>query len=54
MLDLIQQAIRSHGFEFRRIDGQTSLPERSRAISQFNKDPNCTVLLASIGSVGEG
>jgi SNF2 family DNA or RNA helicase len=54
MLDLIQQALESHGFVFQRIDGKTSLEERSDAIRQFNEDFNCTILLASIGSAGEG
>jgi len=54
MLDLIQQALESHGFSFQRIDGKTSLEERSKSICQFNEDFNCTIFLASIGSAGEG
>ena len=54
MLDLIQRALESHGFGFQRIDGKTCLEERSRAICQFNEDPKCTIMLASIGSAGEG
>ncbi|KIW29334.1 uncharacterized protein PV07_05154 [Cladophialophora immunda] len=54
MLDMIQQALRDAGFGFTRIDGKSSLEDRSRSISRFNKDPTCTVLLASIGAVAEG
>ena len=54
MLDLIQQALKSNGFSFQRIDGKTSLEERTEAIRQFNEDFNCTILLGSIGSAGEG
>lgn len=54
MLDLIQQALESHGFNFCRIDGSTSLEERRNAIFLFNSDRKCTIMLASIGSAGEG
>ena len=54
MLDLIQHALRSSGFCFQRIDGKSSLENRSKAITDFNEDPKCTVMLASIGSAGEG
>jgi hypothetical protein len=54
MLDLTQQSLEASGFVCLRIDGQTTLEGRSRAIRQFNEDPACTVMLASIGSAGEG
>lgn len=54
MLDLIQQAVESDGFFVQRIDGGTSLDDRKRAIKQFHDDPKCTIMLASIGSAGEG
>lgn len=54
MLDLLEPSLRKQGFVFRRIDGQTSLQARCEALSQFNEDPECTVMLASIGSCGEG
>lgn len=54
MLDLIAKALRQYGFQFQRIDGQSSLQQRNEAIRQFNEDSACTVLLASIGSAGEG
>lgn len=54
MLDIVQLHLELNGFIFRRIDGQSSLQERRKAICQFNDDPKCTVMLASIGSAGEG
>ena len=54
MLDLVEPALRKHGFTFQRIDGQASLEARQEALRQFNEDPECTVMLASIGSCGEG
>jgi SNF2 family DNA or RNA helicase len=54
MLDLVQQALEFAGFSVARIDGQKSLQDRARAISRFTDDSACTVMLASIGSAGEG
>jgi len=54
MRDLIELALNSHGFRFQRIDGQTSLENRCDALRQFNEVPQCTIMLASIGSCGEG
>ena len=54
MLDVIAKALTQHGIRYQRIDGQSSLPQRKVAIQQFNEDAACTVMLASIGSAGEG
>ncbi|KAH6635023.1 SNF2 family N-terminal domain-containing protein [Chaetomium sp. MPI-SDFR-AT-0129] len=54
MLDLAQHALEEAGFSVARIDGQKGLLERARAISRFGEDPGCTVMLATIGSAGEG
>ena len=54
MLDLIQHALQNHNFRFQRIDGRTSLEKRTQALQEFNDDPSCTIMLASIGSTGEG
>ncbi len=54
MLDLIAQALQDEGFVFQRIDGQTSLEGRRKAMQEFNANPDCVVLLASIGSCAEG
>lgn len=54
MLDLVQHHLETNGFVFQRIDGQSSIPQRHQAIRRFNEDPTCVVMLASIGSAGEG
>ncbi|KAI1270779.1 hypothetical protein F5Y07DRAFT_385129 [Xylaria sp. FL0933] len=54
MLDKVEQALVAHGFDYRRIDGQSSLRSRAEAIRDFSEDRNCAVMLASIGSAGEG
>ena len=54
MLDLIEVALQANGFIYQRIDGQTALSRRISAPETFNTNPNCTVMLATIGSMGEG
>ncbi|KAF5542807.1 SNF2 family domain-containing protein [Fusarium phyllophilum] len=54
MLDLIGFALNSQGFQFQRIDGQSSMSRRKIALETFGNDPECNVMLASIGAAGEG
>lgn len=54
MIGLTQQCLEANGFVCARIDGQLSLERRTMAMKQFNSDPRCTVMLATIGSAGEG
>jgi SNF2 family DNA or RNA helicase len=54
MLDVLEPQLQKQGFKFQRIDGQMSIRSRSEALRQFNEIPDCTVMLASIGSCGEG
>lgn len=54
MLDLIEQALRRENIGCERIDGQSSLADRERAITKLNENRDCRVMLASIGSAGEG
>ncbi|KUJ17015.1 uncharacterized protein LY89DRAFT_616746 [Mollisia scopiformis] len=54
MLDLIEKALYEARFGVRRIDGHTSLEGRRKAVQEFNDSPDCTVMLASIGSSAEG
>ncbi|KAI5923344.1 P-loop containing nucleoside triphosphate hydrolase protein [Camillea tinctor] len=54
MLDQVEQALRARGFNYQRIDGQSSLKSRSDAMRIFKEDHGCTVMLASIGNTGEG
>ncbi|SCN69496.1 related to helicase-like transcription factor protein [Fusarium fujikuroi] len=54
MLNLLEIALRGEGFKFARIDGQKSLVERTSALRSFRNDDSCTVMIATIGSIGEG
>jgi SWI/SNF-related matrix-associated actin-dependent regulator of chromatin subfamily A3 len=54
MLDLIGTALREEGLKFRRIDGQSSMSQRKEALEKFGSDPECSIMLASIGAAGEG
>ncbi|KAJ4221035.1 hypothetical protein NW759_007103 [Fusarium solani] len=54
MLDLIGVALEDKGMKFCRIDGQSSMSQRKQAIETFGNDPECNIMLASIGAVGEG
>ncbi|KAH3982488.1 hypothetical protein HBI56_015260 [Parastagonospora nodorum] len=54
MLDLIQPALSHYQFRTCRIDGSTSLEGRSNVLREFSEDAHCAVMLATIGSAGEG
>ncbi|KAF5242043.1 hypothetical protein FANTH_8878 [Fusarium anthophilum] len=54
MLDLIGFALNSQGVKFQRIDGQSSMSQRKVALETFGSDPECNIMLASIGAAGEG
>lgn len=54
MLNFIEKALRMNKIGFQRIDGRTTLPGRAQALETFRNDPECRVMLASIGSIGEG
>jgi SWI/SNF-related matrix-associated actin-dependent regulator of chromatin subfamily A3 len=54
MLDKVGSALRQRGTRFQRIDGRSSLLQRKTAMATFENDPDCNVMLASIGAAGEG
>jgi SNF2 family DNA or RNA helicase len=54
MLDLIQEALLHYHFRICRIDGSTTLKGRSNVLRKFSEDADCAVMLATIGSAGEG
>ncbi|KAJ3541976.1 hypothetical protein NM208_g3367 [Fusarium decemcellulare] len=54
MLDLIGVALGDKELKFCRIDGQSSMSQRKQALEAFSSDPECNIMLASIGAVGEG
>lgn len=54
MLDKVGRALHAAGFNYQRIDGQSSLKSRAETMKIFSEDSSCTVMLASMGSAGEG
>ncbi|PYH80229.1 hypothetical protein BO82DRAFT_433433 [Aspergillus uvarum CBS 121591] len=54
MLDLMAPILHSNNYDFVRLDGGSSLADRQLVIERFTRDESCTVMLASIGSAGEG
>jgi SNF2 family DNA or RNA helicase len=54
MLDVLEIELSTGGFEFTRIDGTKSEPKRREALDRFQTDDSCSILLASLGSVGVG
>jgi SNF2 family DNA or RNA helicase len=54
MLDLTGQGLSQRGIAYQRLDGTKSLAQRERALKQFRSDPNCEVLLATLGAGGVG
>lgn len=53
-LDLIQAQLDLHGFQYTRIDGTMTVPRRDAALHALDTDPDCTVLLASLGVCAVG
>ncbi|KAJ5773382.1 Helicase C-terminal [Penicillium paradoxum] len=54
-LDLIEIALHSNGLDgFTRLDGTMTLAARTKALEEFAKNDNITVLLATIGAGGVG
>ncbi|KAI9728153.1 MAG: hypothetical protein M1828_004614 [Chrysothrix sp. TS-e1954] len=53
-LNVIQQQLNTHGFNFCRLDGTMKAGERDRALDKLAKDPECTVMLASLGVCSVG
>ncbi|KAF4952520.1 hypothetical protein FGADI_6755 [Fusarium gaditjirri] len=49
-----KEALLQAGFLCERIDGQYSIKQRQQSLSRFAGDDRCTVMLATIGSGGEG
>ncbi|KAB2571496.1 DNA repair protein rad8 [Lasiodiplodia theobromae] len=54
MLDQIGKALFANNLCFERIDGSKSDSQRRTALDRFRNDPDCCILLASIGSAGVG
>ena len=54
MLDIIEKILTRIEVKFQRIDGKSTLPERKSALDCFNSDSAVTIMLATVGAVGEG
>ncbi|KAH8897616.1 hypothetical protein GQ53DRAFT_712073 [Thozetella sp. PMI_491] len=58
MLDQIQHALSpllsTLGLKLVRIDGSCTLSQRRNALDRFNLENDCVIMLATVGSVGEG
>lgn len=54
MLDLVAEALRSHGLFFSRVDGKMTETSKRESIKKFRSERNCNILLATIGSAGVG
>ncbi|KAI1386581.1 SNF2 family N-terminal domain-containing protein [Hypoxylon trugodes] len=54
MLVLIGKALTAKNFIYQRLDGSMSLTQRQRALEEFRTKPDCTILLASLGSAAVG
>ncbi|KAI4861311.1 SNF2 family N-terminal domain-containing protein [Hypoxylon rubiginosum] len=54
MLDFIGKALSVNGFIYERLDGSKNLAQRRSALGNFRSSPDCTVLLASLGSAAVG
>lgn len=53
-LDIVQKHLKEEGFKHSRIDGKMTAKTRDAAIEALDEDPNCTVMLASLGVCSVG
>ncbi|XP_061181749.1 DNA excision repair protein ERCC-6-like 2 [Saccostrea echinata] len=54
VLDIIDQYLITTGYEYRRLDGSTSMSKRSMLVREFNRDPNIFLFLISAKAGGLG
>ena len=54
MLNLIEASLKERGLKVYRIDGQSSLSQRRKALETFGNEEEYSIMLASIGAAGEG
>lgn len=48
-LDIVQARLDREGYDYCRIDGTMKAHERDAALQSLDKDPKCTIMLASLG-----
>lgn len=54
LLDLVEPELTRHGFQFRRVDGRMTLPQRETQLGDFDSNPQVTVLLLSLRAASLG
>jgi len=53
-LNIVSQQLADHRFKYCRLDGSMKPQERDDAIEMLNKDPECTIMLASLAVASVG
>ena len=53
-LNIIQKQLDEHKYNYTRIDGTMSAPRRDEAMVRLEKDPKCTIMLASLAVCSVG
>ncbi|XP_033738502.1 DNA excision repair protein ERCC-6-like 2 isoform X2 [Pecten maximus] len=54
VLDILEQYMMTTGYEYRRLDGSTSVKKRMELVREFNKDPSIFIFLISTKAGGLG
>ena len=53
-LDIVEKQLGEHGYKYTRIDGKLPAARRDDALKALDSDPNCTIMLASLGVCAVG
>lgn len=53
-LDIVQKQLEEHGYKYTRIDGKMPAARRDEALKALDSDPDCTIMLASLGVCAVG
>ena len=53
-LDIVQKQLDEHGYHYTRIDGKMPAARRDEALQALESDPECTIMLASLGVCAVG
>lgn len=54
MLDILEDMMKSEGFQYLRLDGTTSIPRRLPILDEFNENPEYTVMIMTTRAGGIG
>lgn len=53
-LDIVQARLNREGYQYCRLDGTMNAQKRDAALKTFDEDPDCTIMLASLGVCAVG